>query len=57
MGCETPLKKFLRGVLYPDKGVCADPVDKGAILGGGGVEPHSSDRERQLALDIGRGKT
>jgi hypothetical protein len=44
-------------VLYPKKGVCADPVDKGAILGGGGVEPHSSDRERQLAPDIGRGKT
>jgi hypothetical protein len=31
-------------VLYPKKGVCADPVDEGAILGeGGGVEPHSSD--------------
>jgi hypothetical protein len=44
-------------VLYPKKGVCADPVDKGAILGEGGVEPHSSDRERQLAPDIGRGKT
>ncbi len=43
-------------VLYPKKGVCADPVDKGAILGEGGV-PHSSDRERQLAPDIGRGKT
>jgi hypothetical protein len=26
-------------VLYPEKGVCADPVDKGAILGerGGGT--------------------
>jgi hypothetical protein len=23
-------------VLYPEKGVCADPVDKGAILGEGG---------------------
>jgi hypothetical protein len=23
-------------VLYPKKGVCADPVDKGAILEGGG---------------------
>ncbi len=44
-------------VLYPKKGVCADPVDKGAILGRRGVEPHSSDRERQLAPDIGRGKT
>ncbi len=44
-------------VLCPKKGVCADPVDKGAILGEGGGGPHGSDRERQLALDIGRGKT
>jgi hypothetical protein len=44
-------------VLYPEKGVCADPVDKGAILGEGGGKPHSSDKERQLAPDIGRGKT
>ncbi len=26
-------------VLYPEKGVCADPVDKGAILGEGGGRP------------------
>jgi hypothetical protein len=44
-------------VLYPKKGVGADPVDKGAILGEGGGGPHSSDKERQLAPDIGRGKT
>ncbi len=44
-------------VLYPEKGVCADPVDKGAILGEGGGKPHSSDKERQLAPDIGEGKT
>jgi hypothetical protein len=44
-------------VLYPKKGVCADPVDEGAILGEGGGEPHSSDKGRQLALDTGRGKT
>jgi hypothetical protein len=44
-------------VLHPKKGVCADPVDKGAILGEGGGVPHSSDKERQLAPDIGRGKT
>ncbi len=25
-------------VLYPEKGMCADPVDKGAILGEGGGE-------------------
>jgi hypothetical protein len=44
-------------VLYPGKGVCADPVNEGAILGKGGAEPHSRDRERQLASDTGRGKT
>ncbi len=44
-------------VLYPGKGVCADPVDKGAILGEGGGKPPSSDKERQLAIDIGGGKT
>ncbi len=44
-------------VLYPKEGVCADPVDGGAMLGEGGAEPHSSDKERQLAPDIGRGKT
>ncbi len=44
-------------VLYPEKGVCADPVDKGAILGEkGGVIP-SSDRGRQLATDIAGEKT
>jgi hypothetical protein len=44
-------------VLYPGKGVCADPVNGGAILGRGGPNPHSRDRERQLAPDTGRGKT
>ncbi len=44
-------------VLYPEKGVCADPVDEGAILGEGGGRPPSSDKERQLAPDIGRGET
>jgi hypothetical protein len=44
-------------VLYPEKGVCADPVDKGAILGEGGGKPPSSDKERQLATDIAGEKT
>jgi hypothetical protein len=26
-------------VLYPEEGVCADPVDEGAILGEGGGSP------------------
>ena len=41
----------------PEKGVCADPVDKGAILGEGGGKPPSSDKERQLATDIVGEKT
>ncbi len=44
-------------VLYPEEGVCADPVDKGAILGEGGGKPPSSDKERQLATNIVGGKT
>ncbi len=44
-------------VLYPGKGVCADPVNGGAILGEGGPSPHSRDRERQLAPDRGKEKT
>ena len=44
-------------VLYPEKGVCADPVDEGAILGEGGGKPPSSDKERQLATDIVGEKT
>ncbi len=44
-------------VLDPGKGACADPVDRGAILGKGEPDPHSKDRERQLAPDRGRGET
>jgi hypothetical protein len=44
-------------VLYPEEGVCADPVDEGAILGEGGGKPPSSDKERQLATDIAGEKT
>ncbi len=44
-------------VLDPGKEVCADPVDGGAILGRGEPDPHSRDKERQLAPDKGRGKT
>ncbi len=52
-----PLDPHKGSVLYPGKGVCADPVNGGAILGKGGPNPHSRDRERQLAPDKGRGKT
>jgi hypothetical protein len=44
-------------VLYPKKGVCVDPVDKGAILGEGGGKTPSSDKGRQLATDIAGEKT
>jgi hypothetical protein len=46
-----------RIVSDPRKGVCADPVNGGAILGKGGPNPDSGDRERQLAPDKGREKT
>ncbi len=41
----------------PDEGVCADPVNGGAILGGGGPESQGGNKERQLRLDKGREKT
>jgi hypothetical protein len=41
----------------PDKGVCADPAVGGDIFGKGGPDPHSGNRELQLAPDKGRGKT
>ncbi len=44
-------------VSYPEKGVCADPVDKGAILGEGEGRPPNSDKGRQLATDIAGEKT
>jgi hypothetical protein len=41
----------------PDKGVCADPADGRAILGRGEPDPHSENRECQVAPDKGGGKT
>ncbi len=41
----------------PGKGVCGDPVNKGAILEGGGLGPPGGNKERQLSPDKGRGKT
>ncbi len=54
---EQCLENTYTIVLYPEEGVCADPVDKGAILGEGGGKPPSSDKERQLATDIVGEKT
>jgi hypothetical protein len=44
-------------VLDSGKGVCADPVNGGAILGKGGPGPQGGDKERQLDPDKGRRKT
>jgi hypothetical protein len=44
-------------VLDPGKGVCADPVKRGAILEGERPGPPSRDSERQLSPDRGGGKT
>ncbi len=44
-------------VLNPGKGVCADSVERGAILEVKGPGPPSGDSERQLSPDRGGGKT
>ncbi len=53
------LNYFYTFVTVPDpgKGVCADPVNKDAILEGGGPGPLGGNKERQLSPDKGRGKT
>ena len=44
-------------VLDPGKGVCADRVNRGAILEGGGPGPPGGNKECQLSPGKGRGKT
>jgi hypothetical protein len=44
-------------VLDPGEGVCADPVNGGAILGKGEPDPQGGNKERQLSPDKGRDKT
>jgi hypothetical protein len=41
----------------PGKGLCADPVNGGAILGKGGSDPQGGNKERQLSPDKGRDET
>ncbi len=41
----------------PGKGVCADPVNGGAIFGKGGPDPQGGNKGHQLSPDKGRGKT
>jgi hypothetical protein len=50
-----PVSEFT--VPDPGKGVCADPVNGGAILGKGGQDPQGGNKERQLSPDKGRDKT
>ncbi len=44
-------------VVDPGKGVCADPVNRDAILGKGGTGPGDRDKERQLSPDREGDKT
>ncbi len=44
-------------VLDPGEGVCAGPVNRGAILGKGGPDPQGGKKERQLSPGKGREKT
>jgi hypothetical protein len=44
-------------VVDPGKGVCADPVNRDAILGKGGTGPKGGNKEHQLSPDRDRDKT
>jgi hypothetical protein len=44
-------------VVDPGEGVCADPVNRGAILGRGGPDLKGGNEERQLSPDKERDKT
>ncbi len=55
--CQIYLYNALIIVPDPGKGVCADPVNGGAILGKGGPDPHGGNKKRQLSPDKGREKT
>ncbi len=52
-----PLDPRKGSVPDPGKGVCVDPVNRGAILEGGGPCPPGGNKERHLSPDKGRGKT
>jgi hypothetical protein len=60
---EGPRRSQHRGsghivaVVDPGKGVCADPVNRDAILEKGGTGPKGGDKERQLSPDRDRDKT
>jgi hypothetical protein len=50
-------QREIASVVDPGKGVCADPVNGGAILGKGGTGPQGGNKERQLSPDKERDKT
>jgi hypothetical protein len=52
-----PLDPRKGSVVDPGKGVCADPVNRDAILGKGGTGPKGGNKERQLSPDRERDKT
>jgi hypothetical protein len=52
-----PLDPRKESVPDPGKGVCADPLNGGAILGKGGQDPQGRNKERQLSPDEGKDKT
>jgi hypothetical protein len=56
MTLKRPYHKIFL-VLNAGKGVCADPVARGAILEVKGPGPPSGDSERQWSPDRGGGKT
>ncbi len=49
-----PLDPRKGSVVDPGKGVCADPVNGGAILGKGGTGPQR--REQRVSVEPGQGK-
>ncbi len=53
----TKKKRSFVSIPDPGKGVCADPVNGGAILGQGGQEPQGGNKKHQLSPDKGRVKT
>jgi hypothetical protein len=52
-----PLDPRKGSVVDSGKGVCADPAERGAILGKGGTGPKGGNKERQLGPDRDRDKT
>ncbi len=55
--CGAAKKRERITVLDPGEGVCVDPVNRDAILEGGGPGPQGGNKERQLSPGKGRGET